>query len=105
LLSAPPGVDVDHINRNGLDNRKTNLRLCEGWQNALNKSVRRDNRSGYKGVSRYYCKWKATVAVSGKHFYLGLFDTPKEAADAYDKAATELHGRFACLNAGGQHAS
>jgi hypothetical protein len=92
------GELVDHINRNGLDNRRENLRLATNSQNIMN-SVRKQkvSKSGYKGV--YYKpernKYKATITVKKKHIHLGYFDTKEEAYEAYCKAADELHGEFA----------
>ncbi len=97
LLSAPKGVQVDHINRDGLDNRRANLRLCTHNENQHNRSKQANNTSGYKGVS--WCKrnkrWGARIVVDGASYRLGLFDTPEEAHAAYCRAAAFLHGEFA----------
>lgn len=91
---------VDHINRNGLDNRRENLRVCTYSQNMCNSKTRKDNKSGYRGVS--YCnrnkKWQAHINHLGGQKNLGLFNTPEEAALKYDEWARKLHGIFANLN-------
>jgi hypothetical protein len=88
-------VHVDHINGNGLDNRKINLRLATNQENLFNSRKPRNNSSGYKGVSwsKSMNKWMASIQMS-KRLYLGAFDCPKEAYEAYCKAAKELHGDF-----------
>lgn len=100
ILDAPEGMSVDHINGNKLDNRRSNLRLCNMSQNIANTSVRINSQSGLKGV--YYFKrdgtWQAQITVNYKRIHLGYFKTPNEAATAYDKAAKEHFGEFARLN-------
>ncbi len=100
ITDAPKGLFVDHINHNGLDNRKKNLRLCTRTQNARNRLPRRGGFSKYKGVS-WNTKRKvfiAAISVGGKKQYLGYFDDQIKAAKAYDKKAKELFGEFAYLN-------
>ena len=92
---------VDHINRNGLDNRRANLRPATRSQNSRNASKRSDNTSGFKGVGIYkpYGNWRARITVeTGKRITVGYFKTPLEAAIAYDEAAIKYHGEFASLN-------
>ncbi len=100
ILGAPSDMEIDHINGEGLDNRRENLRLALIGQNRRNARKRKDNTSGYKGV--YYDKerdkWCANIHFEHKAIFLGRFDTPKDAAYAYDAAAKELHGEFAQLN-------
>lgn len=88
-------VHVDHINRNTLDNRKTNLRICTSSQNSMN-STRVWGLSNYRGVhwDKERSKWKAQLKFNGKHYNLGRFATELEAAIAYDVKAKELCGEF-----------
>lgn len=91
---------VDHINRDTLDNRRINLRMCSKKQNAYNR-ISTKNKSGFKGVPMYKAHrngWVAQITVNYKYWYLGTFPTKEEAAVAYDKAAKELMGEFAALN-------
>lgn len=92
---------VDHINGDGLDNRRINLRPASAMQNSYNRPVRSDSSSGFKGVTRNRSRgkpWRAQIGAEGKSIHLGLFDSAVEAALAYDVAAHELHGDFARLN-------
>lgn len=89
-------IEVDHANGDRLDNRRSNLRLCTRKENARNVASR--SRSGFKGVMKVRSKWQAKIQVAGRVERLGSFDTPEEAARAYDVAATRLHGPFAKLN-------
>lgn len=88
---------VDHIDLNGLNNCRDNLRLATNKQNSANKRKSVRNRSGYKGVSwdTTRKKWQASITVDGKSIGLGRYDTPEAAHEAYCKAAKELFGEFA----------
>lgn len=100
VVGASEGQKVDHINRNTLDNRKSNLRFVTQSQNMMNATIRKTNRSGFKGVcfvSREK-KWLATIWKDGKQTWLGYFKDKEDAAQAYNKAALELHGQYAFLN-------
>lgn len=94
--------EIDHINRNQLDNRKCNLREATSSQNNMNKGSQKGSKVKYKGVverkTMHKIKYIAQIAAYGKHKYLGIYDTAIEAAKAYNKAAKELHKEFACLN-------
>lgn len=91
----------DHINGNGLDNRKANLRQATYAQNSWNRGKNRvPSYSKYKGVSLHGTdrKWQAQICVHGKRIYLGRFNSELEAAMAYDAAAVKYHGRYANVN-------
>ena len=90
-------IHVDHINGNTYDNRKSNLRLADNATNHMNQKGRKDNKSGYKGVSFRDGKWTARIG-NGGYYHLGTFKTAEEAAKAYDEKAKELYGEFALLN-------
>jgi HNH endonuclease/AP2 domain len=100
ILQAPKGLEVDHVNKDKLDNRRQNLRLASKSQNARNRGANKNNTSGFKGVSwnKRDNKWQALIRVHLKKKFLGYFDDPTEAAKAYDKAAKELHEEFANTN-------
>lgn len=99
ILDAPDELSVDHINGDGLDNRRENLRLATQSQNHANTPARKDNRLGLKGVSRRSARsYAAEVARGGQRYYLGRFRTAEAAARAYDAKARELFGPFAHCN-------
>jgi len=100
ILDAPPGVGVTHRNGDGLDNRKTNLRLCTRQQRGAKRRRNRNNTSGYRGVSydAHSGRWKGVLRHGGRYLSLGYFATPEEAARAYDAAAREAFGEFAYRN-------
>lgn len=94
-----PGERVDHWDHNGLNNRRSNLRLATPSQNAINSRLAQNNTSGFKGVSWYKKtqKWKAQISFRGKRLGLGYFVSPQEAYAAYCEAAIRLYGNFACI--------
>jgi hypothetical protein len=97
IMQAPRSLVVDHFDRNGLNNRRCNLRLCDRRQNAYN--VRHPSpESQYVGVLRYGLLWGASITHDGVEHSLGLFDTEIEAALARDERARELQGDYAYLN-------
>lgn len=89
---------VDHINGNGLDNRRANLRPTDHAHNLRNQRLQARSKSGYKGVTANRDKWRAQIRLNGRDRYLGLFVRPEDAARAYDAAAIELFGEFARPN-------
>lgn len=100
IIGALNGEYVDHINGNPLDNRKVNLRRCAKQQNEFNQKVRADNTSGFRGVcaDKRRGGFRAYISKDKKQYHLGRFDTPEEAAKAYNAKAVELFGEFARLN-------
>ena len=100
LIERKAGMVIDHINGDGLDNRKSNLRLCTNQENTRNRGANKNNKIGYKGVSflNKFQKYLAQISVRRRNYYLGLHEDPAEAARAYDAKARELFGDFAYLN-------
>jgi len=95
-MDAPSNLEVDHRDCDGLNNRRSNLRLATMVQNMLNQGCRRDNASGFKGVTwdKGRSKWRAQIALNKKRHYLGLFDEPEAAHAAYAEASVKFHGEF-----------
>lgn len=100
ILNAPDDMFVDHINGNGLDCRKSNLRLCTNAENGRNSKIPITNLSGYKGVCWHKAtqKWIVQINVNGKRTHIGLFENKLDAAIAYNDAAVRYYGEFAKLN-------
>lgn len=89
---------VDHINGDGLDNRRRNLRPATTAQNIANQRLHKNNTSGFKGVSRRGVRFRAYICPDRSTVWLGTFDTAEQAARVYDEAAVALWGEFARLN-------
>ncbi len=100
ITSAPKGMVVDHIDGNGLNNLKSNLRICTHAQNVQNSRPKSNSSSKYKGVfwNKANKYWSATIHKGDMRMYLGGFEKEIDAARAYDKKAAELFGEFAYLN-------
>jgi hypothetical protein len=99
IMNCPPGLRVDHINGNGLDNRRSNLRICTRLENSKNKGVSYNKTSSrFKGVYKVGNRWRAFITSDAIKYNLSCFKTETEAAIAYNKKAKELHGEFARLN-------
>lgn len=102
ILNASDGVEIDHINGDGLDNRRSNLRLCAHAENLKGQKLRRDNKTGFKGV--WFNKrargnpYTAYIKIDYKQIHLGCYKTAKIAARIYDLAALKHHGDFALTN-------
>lgn len=97
LMNPPDGMEVDHINHDTLDNRRSNLRICTRSQNNMNHRKRSDNVSGYKGVSykTSHKKWRAAICVGGKSHHIGYYSTPEEAHAARLEVIQKFHKDFA----------
>lgn len=100
ILDAQPGDVVDHANGNGLDNRRSNIRGCTYSENNANRIIRSATASQYKGVCwhKRAKRWHARIIKDKQVFSLGLFDTERDAAIAYNAAAKVVFGKFANLN-------
>jgi len=101
LVDCPKGKITDHINGDSLDNRKQNLRICDGSENICNSGKRdMDSTSKYKGVSfvKKEKKWQAAIMKNKQTKFLGHFIKETDAAMAYNQAAIKYHGEFARLN-------
>jgi len=97
ILNAPQGYDVDHRNRNGLDNRKQNLRICTKIQNQYNSRPQAKRKtSHYKGL--WFDKKNNKWVVRVKNKYIGSYSDEDEAARIYDKKAKKVYGEFAYMN-------
>lgn len=99
ILDAPRGKPVDHINRNGLDNRRSNIRLCTQSENQRNMRSR-GGSSKFKGVSwhKRSNKWRAKCTLNGKSIHVGVFENEEDAARAYDSTVLNKFGEFAKTN-------
>jgi hypothetical protein len=98
VIGAPPdGLQVDHKNRNGLDNRKSNLRFATHKQNVWNARYSKE-RPGMRGVERVSNGWRASIQNQGRKIRVGTFSSCEAAARAYDQEARRLRGVFAQLN-------
>lgn len=106
IMSPPDDMQIDHINHNGLDNRRCNLRICTQAENMRNSVKQKTARGGcpssiYRGVSWNSGrgkKWKVGIKTGDVQIHLGYFNDEIEAAHAYDAAAIEYHGEFAHPN-------
>lgn len=96
IMNCPSGKVVDHINRNRLDNRRENLRICSYSENARNRSA--STVSGYVGVSKAFDRYISSIRVNERNVTLGRWLTPQEAARAHDSVAIYLKLEFAPLN-------
>ena len=97
ILPSEGGLLIDHIDTNGLNNRRNNLRLCTNAQNCQNKNLQSNNTTGIRGV--YWVeevgKWRAIITVNQKRINIGYFGTAEAAASAYAEAQEIYHGAFA----------
>lgn len=101
IIGRPPvGMEIDHKNMDGLNNRRSNLRFCTSEQNKRNRNRPSSNTSGYKGViwDKKAGKWRAQITEKRKLVYIGIYDDPILAAKAYDKEAIARFEAFARPN-------
>lgn len=100
IIKPPPGLEIDHKNNNGLDNRRANLRICTRSQNMANSRGSSRRFSSFKGVSFHpqFKKWRAIITQNKKNQHLGFFKSQVLAAKAYDDRAKEIFGPFARPN-------
>lgn len=97
IIECPDGKEPDHINQNRFDDRRENLRCATRSQNMANRKGSA-NAIGYRGVSKNGGRYRALVRCKGEGTYLGNYETPEEAARAYDRGALDCFGEFATLN-------
>jgi hypothetical protein len=100
IIAIPEGLVCDHINHNGLNNRKANVRPATASQNNCNTRRKVKTTSRYRGVTRdaRSNRYRARIEFNGRNIHLGTFDDKVDAAKAYDEAAKKYHGEFAILN-------
>jgi hypothetical protein len=99
IMKPPDQLDVDHIDSDGLNNQRLNLRLATKQQNQGNRRKITNGHSKYKGVTlKRGKKWLAQIGINSRMTHLGYFDNEIDAAKAYDRKAKELFGEFAKLN-------
>jgi hypothetical protein len=98
IMNTPEGFETDHINRNKLNNRKANLRICTTFENQANKKKSLNKSSIYKGVSKLKDKWISQVVCGKRLTFIGLFNQEHHAALAADLWNRDLYGQFARTN-------
>lgn len=100
MSPVPKGLEVDHIDGNGLNNQKSNLRLCTHSQNVMNRKLNKNNKSGIKGVDFHAAsrKWRARIRTKTKLIHLGCFLEKEDAVKAYEEAARKYHGEFSRIS-------
>jgi hypothetical protein len=96
IMNTPSKMETDHIDGDGLNNRRSNLRIATTSENQRNRGLSANNTSGFKGVSwqKRTKKWRAEIRSNGVYWWLGDFDTPEAAHAAYVAASERLHGEF-----------
>ncbi|MGI8403395.1 MAG: HNH endonuclease [Thermomicrobiales bacterium] len=95
ITSAPKNMVVDHINNDGLDNRRSNLRLCSQSENMRNRGIRRNNTTGTAGVYlRSYGKYEVNISLNKKKIHVGVYATIEEARSARANAVSMHYGEF-----------
>jgi hypothetical protein len=96
ITNAPEGMEVDHRDGNGLNNRRGNLRICTKSQNMHNTPKRKDGKNKYRGVHfrSDIGKYEARISVDKSRYYLGVYDTAEDAAEVYNKVSKKYLGEF-----------
>jgi hypothetical protein len=96
LMNPLKGQQIDHVDGNGLNNQRKNLRICNHSENQRNKKIYKSNISGFKGVSwnKNANKWQSFIRVDSKRIHLGYFKSKLSAFETYCKASVEFHGKF-----------
>ena len=97
IMNPPIGLEIDHIDGNGLNNQRSNLRICSGPENRRNRGLTKNSTSGFKGVNWHKLsrKWIARIQVNGNRITLGRFVSKEEAYKKYCVACIKYHGKFA----------
>jgi hypothetical protein len=97
LMDDPEGMVIDHINHNGLDNRKCNLRICTNQENICNCEIPKNNKSGCKGVywAKDKQKWTVQITINNKTKYIGRYENLEDAIKARQEASKKYYGDFA----------
>lgn len=95
--TAPEGLVWDHIDLDGLNNQRSNLRLATRSQNVIHQRARDDNKTGCKGLAWVRGQWEVRLGLNNKRIYIGGYPTKAEAIAAYNEAAKKYHGEFAVL--------
>lgn len=100
IMNTPEGFEVDHIDHDGCNNQRSNLRNCSHAENTKNHLKHKNNKSGYNGVfwDKKNERWETRIRVDGRRIHLGRFESLEDAAKAFDKAALKYYGEFARLN-------
>lgn len=100
IMGTKPDRVVDHIDHNGLNNQRSNMRNCKIKENVRNRKNYGQSASGYKGVNYSKCNnsWRASITANAKTIHLGWFRTKEIAAIVYNHAAKVYHKEFACFN-------
>lgn len=96
IMQPPKGMEIDHIDGDGLNNQRKNLRVCTHAENMKNSQKRLGNKSGFKRV--FFLKesgrWSASIGVNGKRLHLGHFLSKEKAHEAYLRACARYHGIY-----------
>jgi len=96
IIGTPLGMETDHINGNGLDNRKANLRVCTHMENGRNRRISKGKR--FKGIHKHGNGFRVKLKINKKNRFFGTYPTEREAAWLYNKLAVMYFGKFARLN-------